>query len=774
MIHDRRNKALNFLSLGYVAGGARPAARYGAFLVGPALGLTVLCAQAQNSTPAVGTSTAEVATPKPGDKGMSSTATATLNTVEITANRRREPAREVPMQVNALSAEELERKGDKSMGDYLSKEPGVSFTSEGAGKAQVSMRGVTMGADTSPTIGVYIDEVPFGSSTIYGSGASLALDMGLLDLNHIELLRGPQGTLYGAGAMGGLLKYVTNEPDTEGGFSGRVGLGLSGNRGGGLSHTENATLNVPIKDDVAAFRVSAFNQKDGGYINRIGSNPESGVNGSSKQGGRASLLLTPTKDLTVRLTATGQYVKRDGTGYVDYGYVTKQPLYGDLTQSRLVDEPFNQTVQVYSAGIEYDFGWARLNSVTAYQTIRTDSAQDDSALASAANMIAGAPLFTQGGSNQWVNTKKFTQEFRLTSPSSRGLEWVAGLFYTDERSSNSQRATLTGPNATANWYSADMPSTYKEYAAYGDLTYRFTSRLSATAGLRVAHNRQDFSQELSGIAAGGSRTLASQSSDTSKTFLFALNYLLTNNSSVFGRIASGYRPGGPQPSLFNPVTGQATPSTFKPDTLVSYELGYKADFLDKRASTSVSVFDIEWKDVQLFDVINGIGVISNGGQARSRGVEFFGALAPTPQWRLSAALTYTDARLTQDVPGVQAKSGDRMPNTPTLSASANLDYYFTVASYKAFVGATATYVGPRDSGFPGGISAPDFKMPGYFKADLRAGIDFRKANVSLFVQNLFDRRGIQSVQTLKVPFGGPAQVAVIRPRTFGMQVDVPF
>jgi iron complex outermembrane receptor protein len=766
------------------ASGRPVGGRYASLFFGPAVGLTVLCAHAQtapsNTAPgsapvaASATNAAAPATPKAPAKTTATGDATTLNTVEITANRRREPAREVPMQVNALGAQELQRKGDASMSDYLTKEPGVALTSSGAGNAQISMRGITTGADISPTVGVYVDEVPFGSSTIYGLGAQLALDMGLLDLNHIELLRGPQGTLYGAGAMGGLLKYVTNEPDSEGGITGHAGVMLSGTEHGGLNHTESAVVNVPIKQDVAALRVSAFNEQDGGYVNRIGSDPEKGVNGSSTRGGRASLTVTPTNALTVRLTATTQQIKRDGNAAVDYNFYTRQPLYGDLTQSRLVDEPFDQIIELYSANIEYDFGWARLNAISAYQTIRSSNISDDSPVyPGLLNALYGAPLFRTAAASLSASTDKFTQELRLTSPANRKLEWIAGLFYTHESSNQDQALTATGPGTSLTLLTNNFPSTYKEYAAYGDLTYHFTTRLSATAGLRIAHNDQTFSAISSGPLAGNGNN-PGQSADTSKTYLFTLGYLLTQNSSLYGRVATGYRPGGPQPSLHDPVTGQMTPGTFNPDTLTSYEVGYKADFLDKRASISVSAFDIEWKNIQLNTVVNTLGVVTNGGKARSRGLEFFGTLNPTPQWRLGAGLTYLDSRLTQDVSGIGAVSGDRLPNTPDFSATLNVDYLFNVASYRAYAGATETFIGQRNSNFPGSKSLPNFSMPSYFTTDLRAGIDLRKANVSFFVHNLFNRRGMLTAGTSFVPSGGPASVAFIQPLTVGMQVDVPF
>jgi iron complex outermembrane recepter protein len=748
--------------------------RYASMLAGPAVGLTVLCAHAQTapSIPApaaapVAASGANAAAPAklqtPAKSAAAGNAT-TLNTIEITANRRREPAREVPMQVNALSSQELQRKGDASMRDYLTKEPGVSFVSGGAGVDQITMRGITTGNDISPTVGVYVDEVPFGSSTIYGLGAQLALDMSLLDLNHIELLRGPQGTLYGAGAMGGLLKYVTNEPDSEGGISGHAGVMLSGTEHGSLNHTESAVVNVPIKQDVAALRVSVFNQQDGGSVNRIGSDPEKDVDAASTRGGRASLTVTPTNALTVRLTATTQQIKRDGTGAVDYDFYTREPIYGDLTQSRQVNEPFDQIIELYSANVEYDFGWARLNAISAYQTIRNSDITD--------NSIVSQP-FSTATAGLKASTDKFTQELRLTSPANRKLEWIAGLFYTDEHSDQYQTLTATVPGTSIDLLTNHLPTTYKEYAAYGDLTYHFTTRLSATAGLRIAHNDQTYDATSSGPLAGNANQ-PGQSADTSKTYLFTLGYLLTQNSSVYARVATGYRPGGPQPSYHDPVTGLMSAGTFKPDTLTSYEVGYKADFLDKRASISVSAFDIEWKNIQINTVVNTLGVVTNGGTARSKGLEFFGTLNPTPQWHLGAGLTYLDSRLTENVPGIQAVSGDRMPNTPNLSATLNADYLFNVASYRAYVGATETFTGQRNSNFPGSKALPNFSMPSYFTTDLRAGIDLRKANVSFFVHNLFNKRGMLQAGTSFVPFGGPAEVSFIQPLTVGMQVDVPF
>ena len=185
-------------------------------------------------------------------------------TIYVTASRRREPAREVPMQVDRLSTEDLEKSGAKSLIDYLADQPGVDVKNAGgAGLGAVSIRGVTTGDQTISTVGTYIDDVAYGSSSAFAAGSQTALDMSLLDLNHIEVLRGPQGTLYGAGAMGGVVKYVTNEPDTTE-LSGKVSVGASATKGGGAGNTVSGVVNVPIKEDVAALRVAAFHDHEGG------------------------------------------------------------------------------------------------------------------------------------------------------------------------------------------------------------------------------------------------------------------------------------------------------------------------------------------------------------------------------------------------------------------------------------------------------------------------------------------------------------------------------
>jgi iron complex outermembrane receptor protein len=769
----------------------KPTRLYAILLAGSVFSLAGLPAQAQtaqtaspttngikpipNETPATVAPVAKAPVTAASPESAT-TASTTLNTVEVTANRRREPAREVPMQVNTVSTDDLQKAGATKLSDYISSQPGVNFDSQGGtGLGQLSMRGITTGVQTGPTVGVYVDDIPFGSSTFYGGGATTALDMALLDLNHIEILRGPQGTLYGAGAMGGLLKYVTNEPD-PGAFSGQVGAGFSATEHGGLNHTEDAVLNIPLKTDVAALRVSAFNDHDGGHTDAIGSQAGSHIDRGDTTGARASLLVTPTNQLTVRLTATTQNINRDGQNLVDYG-MNGRPVYGAYTRDLFTAEPFHQNTQLYSAEVEYDFGWARLDSISSYGSINSELTQDATQ--------AYAPIFAAQGLNfssvsepAVVNTNKFTQEFRLTSPANQRLEWLTGLFYTHESSTLNQgiSAIPQGSSSASSLEQFAVPSTYREYAAYGDLTYHLTPSLAVTGGMRVAHNNQTFEQSLSGLLAGGTTTQAGTSADTSKTYMFTVKYGLTANSNVYARVASGYRPGGPNAREIDPTTGMPIlgNSQFTPDTLWSYEAGYKADLFDKRLSLEMTAYEIRWKNVQQLSSQGGVNQVVNAGNAEVKGLEFSSSLRPTNQWNFAVSVALTDAYLTQGSAAAQSSTGDALPDTPRFSAAFSGTYLFHVDGFAASAGAAERFIGMRHAGFASSQSRPDFIMPSYFVTDLQAGIDLKKCTVSFFVRNLFNSHGLLAANTSFVPLGANVLASVIEPRTIGLSVNVPF
>jgi iron complex outermembrane receptor protein len=706
----------------------------------------------------------QAADPVPAVDTQASAPPAGMEVVTVTATRRREPVRDVPLRVETLSADALERSGAASLMDYVGSLPGVHVSSDGGpGRGQVEIRGVSVGALSAPTVGIYIDDVAFGSSTSFVGEAVSALDLSLLDLHHVELLRGPQGTLYGAGAMGGLLKYVTNDPDSSG-FSGKAGVAVRQSKGGALGHTENAVINVPLSEGVAALRMAAFNEHDGGYLRSVGRVTGDHANAGDTRGARVSLLFDPSKDLRVRLTATQQNIARDGTAIVQYDAATGQPIYGDLTHQLYRTEPYTIKTGVLSADVEYNMGWARLNVIGSAQRFRGKTMLD-------ATDIVGSDGLNFAGLDNTIGLDKKTAEVRLTSD--RGpLEWLAGYYHNKETGNRNQRLYAELPdNSTMDFVTSSQPSRFTENAVYGDLTWNGIPQWSFTVGARAARNRQVY-----GTSTNGVKDFESGGKDSSKTYLATARYSIDKVSSVYVRAASGYRPGGPNPPALD-QNGQVipgAPATFSADTLWSYEAGYKADLLDKRLFLEVAVFDIRWDKLQQPIAIGVTTLTGNAGKAESKGLELAMRYQVNAHFSLDGSLAYTDAKLTEDAPAL-GPSGARLPNSARLSSAIGGRYTLEVAGKAAYAGLNIRQVGQRNAGFASPVtSVPNFSMPGYVLGDVQAGVEIDGWEVGAFVRNLADKRAFSGADTALSAFGGPLRATLVQPRTFGMNVSRAF
>lgn len=696
-----------------------------------------------------------------------------LDLVTVTATRRREPIREVPMQVNVMQAEALQEGGAKSLADYLSVQPGIDLNSQGSpGLGGVSMRGVSTGQQATATVGVCVDEIASGSSGAWGGGGITSLDMALLDLSHIEILRGPQGTLYGAGAMGGLLKYVTNEPDTYD-LSGKVALGISSTRFGRPGLTVNGVVNIPLQSGVAGIRVAAFSDRAGGYVDAVGPAGGSDVNRGQTRGARASMLITPMRHLKVRLTATQQTIEREGRDLVTYETASGRPVAGDLVRRQFVTEYAAPRLNLYSGDIEYDISGTRLNLIVSHQSsstpVKSDLSEQYLPLLAKMGVIADGVTFRSN-----LSQSKDTQELRLTSKADKRFEWLLGLFSAQESATQHQEVNtvMAGGLAGPQLLLADVPSSYREIAAYGNATWKFESGLSLTAGLRSARNQQSVSQISSGllyepVVRDGT------SSDSTLTQLLAAAYAIDPSSSVYFRYATGYRPGGPNTVILDGSGKPLTPAFFGPDTLKSYEIGYKADFLSRRLALEIAAYDIEWKNVQQMSSVGGLSVIVNGGAARVRGAELSGTYRATNDLSMSASGTIIDGRLREDWAGLNGKAGDRMPSSAKFSASLSARYGFVLAGMPTYASLSQRFVGDRRAGFAGSPLAPDYALPAYALTDLQAGFDWNRVNVSAYLRNLFDSRP----QLGSYPLGslpGQTYVSVGQPRSIGITAALAF
>jgi len=693
-----------------------------------------------------------------------------LEEIVVTAQKKEEKLSETPLSITAISAAQIEALGATQFRDIADTVPGLSIIGNGTGQSQVNIRGITTGADAAPTVGIYVDDVPYGSSTGFANFAQLALDVGLFDLDRVEVLRGPQGTLYGASTMGGLIKYVTTAPDTNG-YSGSARAGVSATRTGGISYDGAGAVNAPLIPGVAAVRVSGFYSHDGGVLDNL-TNGKDDVDRAKLYGGRADFLLKPLDKLSIRLSGFAQNTYREGSARSDYN-LDGTPVDGPYDQRRLLREPFAEHFYLFSGTVDYDFGPAKLTSVTSFQKSSTVLDQDVSALY--------VPLLGQFGIDlgavgvhQDAETEKLTQELRVAG-SNRYLDWLAGGFFTRENTLLAQNVpafNTDGSPSDFNLLIASIPSYYKEYAGFVTLTGHLTERLDVSGGIRFAHNTQNNVQIGSGLLIGS--LPLRDSSDSVKTYLVNVKYKLTDTIMPYFRFATGYRPGGPN-LVANDVSGQPLASpTFNADTLHSYEAGLKASTADRRYSIDAAVYVINWDNLQITATRNGVGVIANASTARNKGFEATFTAVPIDDLTLSANVGYINAKLSHDSPDLGGVAGERLPNTPRFTTALSGDYSFPVAQMQGFAGATYRFVGERYASFNQSGGVPQYRLPGYAALDLRAGVNVRAARVELYVKNLTDQTAQLSAQTQTALAGGPIELNLLQPRTVGLSFSTKF
>ena len=743
-------------------------------------------AAAQSTPDPTGTS----ATPPVGDsRATNAQQVTTLGEIIVTANRRREPSREVPMHVDTVQAADLQKIGARTLSDYVSYQPGVFFASQGgAGQGELVMRGVSTGNQTSPTVSVYIDDVPVGGSTVYAAAATFVFDAALMDLDHIEFLYGPQGTLYGAGSMGGLVKYVTNKPDTSG-FSGTAGFDVSHTQQAGMNYTEHATLNILLVQDKAAVRVSVFDQHSAGLYRAVGETPSDGDDRTHTKGVRVQMEVDPTDKLSFNLTAMAQQIAADGLSMADYSLTTGQPISGGPYSRQLNHrEPFTQTLQLYSFHAGYDFGWANLDWISSYQDFVNHSVQDyPDKFLDLLNVVGPALGVDSQLSSLYVDSAydvhKTSQEIRLTSRKGEHIDWLAGMWFNRENVWEQyalEGANLPPPGITS-LIGQRVNAGFREYAGYGDITWHISSKWDLAAGVRASGNSQHLSNFEDGPVAGSPGGFSEHMISDDITKMLTVSYRPDKTHSYYMRASTGYRPGGLQAPLESTIFG-ANPNakdTFGSDALTSYELGYKGSHLDGRLNIGIDAYDIEWHNLQLFTYTLGNTIIQNAGDARIDGLELQSSYTQG-KWLFTVAAAYADARMLQSNPQLGIAGGAQLPYSAKGAATITAKYNFELAGDAAYAGANLRVSSKRNAGFDNDSSDPNFRLPGFGLLDVDTGMTFHSGtSVDLYLRNALDRRfPIGTLNDEAINFlasvGGPMLVQLSTPRTVGISVNIPF
>jgi iron complex outermembrane receptor protein len=709
-----------------------------------------------------------------------------LTEIVVTAQKRSERLQDVPVPVTAVSAAALADQNQLRIQDFYTSVPGLNLIGGTQGEANLSIRGVTTGATNgNPTVGITIDDVPFGPSSTYGAGGGGGIptpDIDPTDLARVEVLRGPQGTLYGTSSIGGLVKFVTVDPSVSQ-LGGEVAAGLSDVQNGPhLGYNVRGSINVPLGDS-AAFRVSAFTREDPGYIDNVQTG-ERGVNKVDVEGGHFSLLWHINSDISLKFGALLQETKGYGSPEVDIGSGL-----GDLQQSNLINTgEFEKKAQVYSLNLNAKIGLAELTSVTGYNIATDVSSYDFTPLF--------GPYFPSGipgtGFNGYgvsgasftndIRTSKVSEEVRLRVPFGSHLDWLAGLFYTHESSRTLQDVlavdSTTGSRA-GTFLDASWPTTYEEYAAFTDLTIHVTDQFSVQLGGRESENRQTYSEIDAGPYAAlfelGDPTINPEvdTKDNSFTYLVTPQFKFTPDMMLYARLASGYRSGGPNPTS----TVFGVPPHFSPDRTENYELGFKGDFLDRLLSVDASVYYIDWKDIQLLVLapVSGANYYTNGSRAKSQGVELSTELKPLQHLRIGAWVAFNDAVLTSNLPlgapgTAVGLSGDRLPASSRFSGNVSAEEDIALGTnWMMGLGGDVSYVGNRLGVFTTTEARQQF--PSYVQTNLHANLNYGSWKAALFANNVTNRRGIIA--------GGlgtynPSAFEVIQPRTVGLTVSRSF
>jgi len=728
-----------------------------------------LAAPALLGVMALNSAHAQEQTPPESGKQEAST---TLETIVVSAQKRSEDVQKVPVSVSVVGGEQLEQMHATQLSDYVGYAAGVQMVTGGTpGTGQITVRGIAS-LGTNSTVSTYIDETPLGSSTFFAAAVNNVLDLLPYDVESFQIFRGPQGTLWGAGAFGGVAQYVTRKPELDY-TSFRAGtdvFSLDGSHQTGYG--VRASANLPLIKNRLAASVSIAKQFTPGYIDNVVTY-ERDQNEYSQTAGRLALRWEPSDTLAIDLSAIKQKSEADGLGYVAVEPQTLKPIYGEDKNDNYTDEYDNRELEYLSATVTWDAGFADFVSATSYSQTDYKASTD---LSASYGPIVTAITGLDGRSSFLSHLKMYkgTQEFRLASKPSDTFEWIVGTFYTSENSRNYQLVTAQLPDRSPvpgldPLADAQLPSTYQETALFGSVTWKLNERFDLSGGVRQARNEQDFAQIIAG-ALSPPGVMTGESKEDVTTWSLGARFFATPDTMLYARAATGYQPGGPNAAIPN------VPTQVDSSTLTNYELGIKSTLLDRRLSFDLAAFNIDWEDLQIRTTSGGVSYLINGGKARSRGVELQATYLPTAGLRLGFNGAYTDAQLTEDVLSIGGLDGDTLPFAPKWSGSVTADYLFpSSGEWSTRVGGGLRYVGERRTAVehdPSGQPLED-----YTALDLNADFANDRWTFRIFVKNVTNEDAYVNASPQANAMTGAVGVVrgiSLQPRVIGVGVDVKF
>ncbi|MDG6078076.1 TonB-dependent receptor [Erythrobacter litoralis] len=712
----------------------------------------------------------------------------------VTATRREERLQDVPLSITAFQQEAMSEKGQVGYEDLARETPGVVVNKPTANFNNFTARGIATngyGANLASNVAIYIDELP-----ISANGNSTILDPSLFDVERVEFLRGPQGTLFGANSLAGAMRIITNAPDPDRfEASALVDFGLTDDDA--FRQRYNGMVNIPIVDGRLAFRGVGFYRHEEGWVDNVGTGIDN-ANTLKSYGGRASLLGEPFDGVTVRATLIHENSKPEDSGLTN-------PLLG--TYVRRSDRPDRFWAKLTSANltVDADLGFANLTSSSTYATF------DQLFVVDLAGTFAQAFPFAL---DAFAYDDIFVQETRLASQGGGNFDWLIGGFYYDKRRDVDYNYRsrqefldahgLTGlPGEVYNQFGVHINSS--ELAGFGELTYRFSDAFWVTGGVRYTSNEtQGFTEEggynsnylVAGIVGLSDIPLTvtpipeaegRKLTDGQWSYKASVSFKPVESTTAYATISTGFRSpvvnaNAGRVSVVNP-NDLVIPPGAESDDLTNYEIGVKGSWLDGKLSAAIAAYYIDWKNiqVQVNRTSDQLQFATNIGAAVSKGIEFELAVRPMPGLSLLANGSINDAKITELTEQEAAISGaleGLQLSGPDFQGSATARYDFPIGDdTDAFVSGTIQHVGSFPGLFPNLPGNPAVRNPvfdftdSYEVVNLLAGVELGAAKITAYVENLLDADDITYVHPESF---FDSRYARLRPRTFGVRIGYDF
>ncbi len=749
-----------------------------------------------------------------------------LEEIVVTATKRASTVQNTPISLTVVSEKDMQERGVTNFTELANSIPGISMRTSGPAQTEFEMRGMSSFGGNSPTVGFYLDDVPV-SGPSFGTNGKVVIDPNLYDLNRVEVLRGPQGTLYGAGSMGGTIKLIPNAPNLQE-FASSAEVIMGGTDGGGFNHGENAMVNIPFAAGTAALRIVGSNSHTSGWIDRLviangafplETNPNGtvnpsgtvrgnvlaapvaadykGVNAEDQNSVRASVQWKPTDRLSITPSVFYQLSQQpDGLGYIDSDPGTNT-FYQPLNVSESVVDRFN----LYSVNVQYNFDAFDINSTTSQWYRESDTVEDGS---ESLQWAFGLPSFsTSSGGIGPVSTleedktKQTSEEIRLTSSGASKFEWLVGYFYSDFSSVDDYFQIVPGAVpllGTSNVLTQFQPVKIIQQAEFGELSYQLTPQLKATAGLRRYSYNGSVSTSQSGAASlSGSDAFVrvyTAERDQGVNPKFTLSYEPGKDTLLYATVAKGFRPGGGNPPL--PTSGplgapcepqlQAiygsnafvpAPVGFGPDVVWNYELGEKMRALENRLSVNSAVYFENWSGVQQsIPLPCGFSYQANAGDAHIYGAEFEVNAVIASGLIASANASYTHARIvSSDLLNAGIQPGTPVQDVPDWTSSQSLSYRHGMPGGLSFTARIENdYVGTRTD-----VSYAVNHLRAYDLTNLRAGIEGSRWSAAIFAKNLLNKSILlNNVTLLAVNLPTYNRSVESQPLTIGIDLNYRF